>query len=279
MNYRHAFHAGNFADVLKHAVLIGLIDALKAKPSPFCYIDTHAGRGRYDLSGDEAQRTGEFHDGVGRLSGAAMLPPLLERYVAMTAASASDTLTEYPGSPLLAQRLLRDGDRAVLCELQPDEASALKQLLRDDPRCAVHQRDGYAALKAFLPPKERRGVVLIDPPFEAQDGEFRIIEKALNEAIQRWPTGIYAIWYPIKQRSAVQPFHRWLSQSGLNNVLVAELMIHPDHSPLRLNGCGMAIINAPWQFDRLLENALPVMAQKLATDDVVTWRNDWLIRN
>jgi 23S rRNA (adenine2030-N6)-methyltransferase len=263
MNYRHAFHAGNFADVLKHSVLLGLWQALKAKPTPFCHVETHAGRGRYELAGAQARKTGEAADGIERLRGAVGLPPLLLDYLKLAEADGPGI---YPGSPLLAARALRADDSAQLCELQEDEAAALRRLLHSDTRMHVHQRDGYAALKGLLPPREKRGVVLIDPPFEAQDAEFRAIEAALGTALQRWPTGIYAVWYPIKLGRQVQPFHRWLRQCGAARVLAAELLVHPDDSPLRLNGTGMAIPNAPWRFEGTLRTLLPVLARLLSRD-------------
>ncbi len=280
MNYRHAFHAGNFADVLKHAVLVGLIEALKAKQTPFCYVDTHAGRGRYELAGSEAKRTGESAGGVQRLLASTRAPALLHVYVNLVRAlnAGQPDLASYPGSPLIASLLMRDQDGGVLCELQPDEAEALKAVFRGDPRIAVHARDGYAAMKALLPPPQRRGLVLIDPPFEAQEQEFRFIEKALADAQRLWPTGIYAVWYPIKLRQHVQPFHRWLTRSGFPRVLVAELLLHPDNSALRLNGCGMAIINPPWKFERQLEELLPTLQTLLAQGRYGQHRVEWLVR-
>ena len=263
MNYRHAFHAGNAADVLKHTVLVGLLQALKAKPAPFCYVETHAGRGRYDLDGAQARKTAEAAGGIGRLRGAVGLPPLLLDYLKLAGADGAGI---YPGSPLLASRLLRHADSAQLCELHADEAAALRRLLRGDRRLHVHQRDGYAALKALLPPREKRGLVLVDPPFEAQEAEFRLIEAALDTALQRWPTGIYAVWYPIKLGRQVQPFHRWLRGCGGKRVLAAELLLHPDDSPLRLNGSGVAIINAPWRFEELLRGVMPTLAQLLSQE-------------
>ena len=283
MNYRHAFHAGNFADVLKHTVLIELLDALKAKPAPVCYVDTHAGRGRYDLRSVEAERTREFADGVQRLLGVAALPAALQTYVDLVRGfdgSMADTLTAYPGSPLIASRLLREHDRAILCELHPEEAAALKTALRGDSRFAIHQRDGYAALKALLPPAQKRGLVLIDPPFEGQASEFVTIQNALANAFARWPNAIHAIWYPIKLRDAILPFHRWLTaHAGTADVLVAELLLHADNSPLRLNGCGMAIVNPPGQFDRALANWLPTLHKHLAQGPGGSSRIDWLKRD
>jgi 23S rRNA (adenine2030-N6)-methyltransferase len=280
MNYRHAYHAGNFADVLKHAVLVALLDALKAKPTPFCYIDTHAGSGRYDLKGGEARRTGESEEGVGLLKAATGLPPLLWSWLEAVKAvnEDPDTVRYYPGSPLIAAQSMRPGDSAQLCELQGDEAAALRQLLRSDSRMHVHQRDGYEALKALVPPREKRGLVLIDPPFEAQDVEFRTIEKALKDALLRWPTGVYAIWYPIKLRSHVQPFHRWLTKCGARRVLMAEILLQPDDSSLRLNGAGMVIVNAPWKLDETLRDTLKVLPRLLSKDGKdAEYKLKWLI--
>ena len=282
MNYRHAFHAGNFADVFKHAILIGLIDALKAKPTPFCYIDTHAGAGRYDLRDEEARKTGEFVDGVQRLLVAANLPDSLRPYFdllrAANAADANGHLNVYPGSPLIASLTLRDSDRIALCEVQDAETAALRKLFADDKRVGVHQRDGYSALAGLVPPKERRGVVLIDPPFEAQEAEFRTIQSALADAYAHWPTGIYAIWYPIKLHRQVLRFQRWFAKQGIKKTLVAELMIDADDSPLRLNGCGMVIVNAPWQFDAWLARLLPDLERLLARSPRASHRLEWLTR-
>ena len=282
MNYRHAFHAGNFADVFKHAFLIGLLEALKAKQAPFCYFDTHAGAGRYDLRSEEARKTREHEAGVLRLLQATRLPSSLHIYLnlvrALNTGSNGHDLAIYPGSPLIASLLLREQDRAVLCEMQPDEAAKLKTLFAGDARVGVHARDGYAALGALLPPKERRGLVLIDPPFEAQEDEFRAIETALDAALSRWPNGMYAIWYPIKLRQQTLPFQRWFGRNKIPKVLCAELLLHPDNSALRLNGCGMIMINPPWKFDRALEELLPALRSHLAEGRFGQHRVEWLTR-
>ena len=282
MNYRHAFHAGNFADVFKHVILLGLLEALRAKPAPFCYVDTHAGRGDYDLGGDAAQRTGEYHGGIERVLRAEHLPPALGDYAARILAwgmAPDGRLARYPGSPLLARELLREHDRAILCELQAEEAVALRALVHGDARIAVHERDGYAALKALLPPTPRRGLVLIDPPFEAQGAEFAAIQQALAVALARWPNAIYAIWYPLKRRETSAPFERWLRElPAAADVLLAELLLHADDSPLRLNGCGMAIINPPWRHDEALAQWLPGLARLLAADEPPHHRIEWLKR-
>ena len=277
MNYRHAFHAGNFADVFKHAILMTLLDALTAKDKPLCYFDTHAGRGAYRLDDVEALKTGEWRDGIGRLFAISDPPVALRRYdAAIRACNPDGALGAYPGSPLLAAQALRAGDRLVLCETQDDEAAALRALFRADGRVHVHQRDGYAALNALLPPEERRGVVLIDPPFEAQEGEFAAIEAALWKAHARWPNGVYAVWYPIKSHRTIAPFHRHLSSGPFERVLVAELMVLPDDSPLRLNGCGMLIANPPWQIDKTLAELLPALRAVLAQSPRASQRVRWL---
>lgn len=279
MNYRHAFHAGNFADVFKHAILLALLDALTAKDKPLCYLDTHAGRGSYRLDDAEAQKTGEWREGIGRLLDRDRVPAPLQRYVdAIRAVNHGVDLHAYPGSPLLAAQALRVNDQLVLCEVQPDEASALHGLFRNDKRVHVHQRDGYAAMHALLPPAQKRGMVLIDPPFEAQDGEFAAIEAALAKAHARWPNGVYAVWYPIKSHRTIAPFHRRMAAGPFASVLVAELLVHPDDSPLRLNGCGMLIANPPWQLDTTLAGMLPVLRDVLAQSPHAAQQLRWLRR-
>ena len=279
MNYRHAFHAGNFADVFKHALLVDLLTTLKAKPAAFCYVDTHAGRGCYDLHGDAADRTREYVDGVQRLVDARDLPPLLEHYMTLVRAFGANQggpLLEYPGSPVIAALLMREHDRGILCELREEEAAALRIALRSDTRFAIHQRDGYAAMNALLPPEQKRGLVLIDPPFEAQAGEYPYIQNALQNGLTRWPNAAYAIWYPIKLRESIAPFYRWLTQCAARSVLVAELLLHPDNTGLRLNGCGVAIINPPWQLDQRIAAWLPQLAGLLAQSRYGSHRVDWL---
>ncbi|MBA8885415.1 23S rRNA (adenine(2030)-N(6))-methyltransferase RlmJ [Dokdonella fugitiva] len=282
MNYRHGFHAGNFADVFKHAALVGLLDALQAKPAALCYFDTHAGRALYDMHGEQARRTQEHASGIQRLLGAGGLPAALQRYVDLVQAfqpANAASLAFYPGSPLIAQRLLRESDRAILCELHQEEAAALRDALAGDTRFAIHQRDGYAALKALLPPAQKRGLVLIDPPFEAQGAEFELVGQALANAWTRWPNATYAVWYPIKLRETIVPFHRWLREhAGRADVLVAELLLHPDNSGLRLNGCGLAIVNPPWRFDEAIAQWLPAVQELLAQSRYGSSRVEWLER-
>jgi 23S rRNA (adenine2030-N6)-methyltransferase len=281
MNYRHAFHAGNHADVLKHTVLLALIDALKRKDSPFFVLDTHAGRGRYLLSAVESRKTAEADAGVLKLMGEPKAPEVLERYLrAVQAINPVGAMVAYPGSPLLVAQALREHDRLAACELQEEEAQALKELFAHDTKVAVHARDGYAAIKALLPPKIgetkfARGLVLIDPPYEVQDAEYPQIIATLREAMARWPNAMYAVWYPIKLRRSLMHFFRKAEALPARSALLAELQIRPDDSPLRLNGSGMLILNPPWQFDQALAPALPMLKRVLGEARAST-RLEWL---
>ena len=281
MNYRHAFHAGNHADVLKHIVLLALLDALKKKDAPFFVLDTHAGRGRYLLAATESRKTGEADAGIVKLMGEAKMPDVVERYLrAVEANNPVGALIAYPGSPLLVAQALREQDRLAACELQPEEAAALKELFAHDARVAVHARDGYGAIKAMLPPKPgnakfARGLVLIDPPYEVQDNEYPQIISSVREAMERWPQATYAIWYPIKLRRSLQPFFRKAAALPGKSVMLAELQVRADDSPLRLNGSGMVIINPPWKFDQQLAPALPVLKKALGEASATT-RLEWL---
>jgi 23S rRNA (adenine2030-N6)-methyltransferase len=272
LNYRHAFHAGNHADVLKHVVLLGLCEALVRKPAACFALDTHAGRGLYALDADAAQRTGEAVEGVERLLRAPPADPWVAHYLeAITACRARHGATAYPGSPWLLAHALREQDRIACCELHPEEAAALKAVFAHEPRVAVHARDGYAALRALLPPQVQgvryaRGLVLVDPPFEAQLGEFDTALAALREALARWPQGTYALWYPIKQRRALQPFYRAAAALPAKSALVAELLVRADDSPLRMNGSGLLLLNAPYKFEAGLQRTLPALADALAPD-------------
>jgi 23S rRNA (adenine2030-N6)-methyltransferase len=258
MNYRHAFHAGGFTDVLKHATLALVIEHLKTKEQPFCFVDTHAGIGRYDLWSEPAQRTGEYRAGILKVVRDPLpeLAPYLELVRAMN--GGGPHVRWYPGSPGLVQALARPQDRIVLLELHPEDARTLAAAFADDRRVQVQQADGYIGLKALLPPKERRGCVLIDPPFEVTD-EFERIVRGLGHAHRRWATGTYVIWYPIKHRGPVQAFHDALAATGIRRILVAELLLRADTDPDQLNGSGLAIVNPPWRLAESLERMLPAL--------------------
>ncbi|MFC6489074.1 23S rRNA (adenine(2030)-N(6))-methyltransferase RlmJ [Nitratireductor sp. GCM10026969] len=266
MNYRHAFHAGNFADVVKHTVLVRIIDYLKRKEKAFRVIDTHAGTGLYDLSREEAQRTGEWRDGIARLvttkiegEAASLFRPLLDSVLAV---NQGNEVTRYPGSPLLVRHLLRRQDRLTAIELHPQDVAALKTLFAGDHQVRVIELDGWLALGAHVPPKEKRGLVLVDPPFE-KSGEFERLVDGLKRAYRRWPGGIYALWYPIKDRAAVAAFRQALKESGVPDILDISLEIRPPSPEPRLDGTGMLVVNPPYVLGRELEILLPVLARTL----------------
>jgi 23S rRNA (adenine2030-N6)-methyltransferase len=271
VNYRHAFHAGNAADVLKHVLLLALCERLMAKPAPCLALDTHAGRGLYALDAEAARRTGEANDGIAKLLSRPSTDPAIARYLdAVRACRAIHGEAAYPGSPWLLAHALRAQDRIACCELQADEAAALKTNLGGDPRVAIHQRDGYAALKALLPPviagqRLARGLVLIDPPYEAQRGEFDIALAALREPLGRWPQATYALWYPIKQRRELRAFQREAAGLPARSALVVELLVRPDDSPLRMNGSGVLLLNPPFGFDAGLAKTLAALSDALAS--------------
>ena len=267
MNYRHAYHAGNFADVVKHVLLARLIAYLKRKEKPFRVFDTHAGRGRYDLSGDAATRTGEAAGGVLRILKA--LPelcgdPLLADYC--TALAPDIASGHYPGSPLIARRLLRRQDRLSAYELHPADADALKAEFAGDVQVKAIALDGWLALKSHLPPKERRGLVLIDPPFE-NASEVDDILAGLSNAYRRWPQGIYALWYPMKRPSMVETLQRGLAETGFSEQVTAEFMLEPyDLSEPRFVGTGLAVLNPPFTFAAEARAVLETLRPLLGRD-------------
>jgi 23S rRNA (adenine2030-N6)-methyltransferase len=278
MNYRHIFHAGSFTDVMKHAVVALILERLRAKETPFGVLDTHAGIGRYDLTSQQAGRTGEYLGGIARVMAAAgQLPPELAPYLDAVRElnPAPGTLRWYPGSPRLSRQLMRPQDRLLLAELHPEDVETLRREFARDRNTSVQHMDGYHAIKAHLPLKERRGMVLIDPPFEVTD-EFERMTAALVTGHGRWPTGIYALWYPIKERAAVWRFHEALERTGIRRILAAELTIHEEDTHQRLNGCGMIVVNPPWQLDRNLELVLPALHEAMAAKAGGT-QVEWLV--
>jgi 23S rRNA (adenine2030-N6)-methyltransferase len=276
MNYRHAFHAGNFADVHKHAVLARLLLHLRLKPAAFRVIDTHAGAGRYDLLGPEPSRGGEWREGIARIwrAGEGTAHDLLAPYLEAVAALNHDgELRVYPGSPLIVAKLLRRHDRLIACELEPRAAAALAAALRGDPRAKALATDGWTALGAYVPPKERRGLVLIDPPFEeAQD--FMRLSAALAGAHRKWPTGIYMLWYPIKERAAPDRLTRRLQQLPVPKVLRCELSLGPPRADAGLLGSGLIVVNPPFTLEGELRRLMPALAAILSPK--AAWRLDWL---
>ena len=264
MNYRHIYHAGNFADVCKHVILINLINSFKCKETPFCYLDTHAGSGRYHLLATAAQQTQEYQSGIKRLWHVHETLPGIMSYLNLVRAfnqGNPTNIVNYPGSPLIASTLLRPQDRAILIELHPEEWRILQQELGHHKQVAIHHLDGYQGIKALLPPKQQRGLLFIDPPFEQLEREFDNILTSIKLVHQRWSHGMIAIWYPIKVRQAIDYFHQQLITQNIRKILVAELGLFPEDIHLRLNGSGMIIINPPWQFEHhvraLLTQLLP----------------------
>lgn len=280
MNYRHAFHAGNFADVLKHAALALIIEHLKQKPKPFRVVDTHAGIGRYRLDAAEALRTSEWRHGIGRLFGpdaapipadvAALLAPYLD---GLSALNHGTSLAVYPGSPLLALHLMRTDDRLLANELHPEDARELRRHVGRDPRARILDRDGWQVLKAALPPPERRAVILIDPPFEEAD-EFKRLEKAMDAAMTRFRNGIYMLWFPLKDISAARSLEAAAASLELDESLWLELApgLAPD-KPGGLAAAGLAILNPPYRFEDHMRVLLPFLAHRLArtADSPGTW--------
>ncbi|RMH83701.1 23S rRNA (adenine(2030)-N(6))-methyltransferase RlmJ [Pseudomonas sp. AOB-7] len=276
MNYRHAFHAGNHADVLKHLVLTRLIALLSRKEAPFAYLDSHAGIGLYDLRGDQASRTGEWLEGVGRLWQATQLPDAVEAYLEVVRAMNPDgELRYYPGSPELARLLSREQDRLQLNEKHPEDGRLLKDNMRGDRRVAVHLGEGWHVPRALLPTREKRVLLLIDPPFEQADELQRCVE-ALNEAHGRMRQAIVVIWYPIKDERQLARFYRDLQKSAAPKLLRAELYVHAPDDASRLTGSGLVISNPPWGLEDELRQLLPWLADALG-QSLGGWRLDWLI--
>jgi len=279
VNYRHAFHAGNFADVHKHAVLARLIEYLKGKAAAFRVLDTHAGIGRYDLHGSEAQRSPEWLDGIKRLT-ESTLPPdaaaIAEPYLAaVRATNKPGRLAFYPGSPLLARTLMRPQDRLSALELHPTDAEQLSALFAGDHQVRVTHLDGWLSLNAHLPPKERRGLVLVDPPFE-EGGEFGRLVDGLVKGHGKWATGMFALWYPIKEAREVNAFVADLKATGIPKILRTELMVLAPATPARLYGSGLIVVNPPFTLEAELQVLLPALAKVLGEEGRGNWRLEWI---
>ncbi len=260
MNYRHAFHAGNFADCMKHALLVWLVRALQRKDTPIAVLDTHAGIGMYDLESSHAARTGEWKRGIARLT--ENPPEVLEDYVAIATAKPS----QYPGSPEIVRTLLRPQDRLVCSELHPEDFGTLKRRYARDRQITVYMRDAWKAMTALLPFPERRGLILIDPPFEEPD-EFEQLQRALCAGHKRFATGVFAAWYPIKHRTPVRMFHEAMQASGIHDIVAAELWLRTPIDPTKLNGCGLLVINPPYGFEEAASNLLAALSPRLGEGD------------
>jgi 23S rRNA (adenine2030-N6)-methyltransferase len=271
------FHVGNFADVFKHALLVRLLIGLAAKDKPFLYLDTHAGIGRYDLTHSWAQKAREYENGVARVWQAKDAPPLLEPYLAIVRELNPDgTLRHYPGSPLIAKRLVRDTDRMVLVELNKVDHEELQSVFAREKRVAVQLLDAYQALKAYVPPAERRGLVLIDSSFD-RAREFDRIVKALKEAHARWPTGVYALWYPLMEPVSIRDFMGTLERSGIRKILRLEIEVRERDESGLIPGCGMLVVNPPWHFDEEARPVVQWLAKKLGISGAGRARVEWLV--
>ncbi|MEK9279742.1 MULTISPECIES: 23S rRNA (adenine(2030)-N(6))-methyltransferase RlmJ [unclassified Bradyrhizobium] len=279
MNYRHAFHAGNFADVIKHIVLARILTYLQEKPGAFRVIDTHAGAGLYDLESDEARRSGEWLTGIARLMQARLsneTAVLTKPYLDIVRAfNPKGELKAYPGSPLIARGLLRPQDRLVACELEPKARKALIDVLRRDEQARVVDLDGWVALPAFVPPKERRGLVLIDPPFEAKD-EFERLGEAFSSAFAKWPTGIYVIWYPAKSRRATDTLAQIVARAAAaakppGKCLRLEFSVAPQVDGA-LTTTGLLIVNPPYMLQGELRTILPELEKPLGQGGAARFR-------
>lgn len=273
--YRHLFHAGGYADVFKHALLTGLLLSLRKKDKPFFYLDTHAGIGRYDLNHPWADKNREFEHGIGRLWQRKDIPASLADYMQLLRTDNPDgKLRYYPGSPRIARHWLRPGDRMVLSELNRDDCAALSKLFAADRSVHVHCMDAYHGLKVFLPPSERRGLVLIDSSFDRAK-EFPRIAEALSIAHKRWATGTYGIWYPLMEPSAMIAFDRAIIATGISKILKLDFALEAEDWTLTMRGCGMLVVNPPWKFDQdaaaMLDWLWPALSSKGSGGSRVSW--------
>lgn len=279
MNYRHAYHAGNFADVVKHLLLTRIIEYLKRKPGAFRVIDTHAGTGLYDLSSEEAQKTGEWRDGIGRLldaalpdAAASLAAPYLD---AVRAFNVGHPFRYYPGSPVLTKQLLRGADRLTAIELHPEDCFALRTRFAGDWQVRVIELDGWLAMGSQVPPKEKRGLVIVDPPFE-KEGEFKRIVDGLQKAHRRWPGGTYALWYPIKDHNAVTAMREMLKQTGIPKIMDVVFELRQPSPEPRFDGTGMIVANPPYVLEDELKVLLPALRDVLAEDRSALAETVWL---
>lgn len=261
MNYRHLYHAGNFADVLKHVIMMLLLKTLAKKETPFCFLDTHAGIGLYPLQSVEAQKSKEFESGIEKLLSLSIesAPEIIQEYLSIIHELDAD---HYPGSPYIASKIMRSQDQLILCELHPADVQTLKKNMLKQKNIIIHCMDGYFGMKAFLPPKLKRGMVMIDPPFEVIN-EFECVVKALERMLTHWQSGNVMIWYPIKNEKAVQGFYRALRDIE-KPILIVEFSLNHSADPNKLSACGIAMVNPPWKVEEILRNDfLPYLASAL----------------
>lgn len=276
LSYRHSFHAGNFADVLKHTVETLIIEALKQKETPFVYHDTHSAAGRYSVNSAHAEKTGEYIDGISRLWQHKKVPELLLPYLDLVKSlNKGNTLSHYPGSPVVARKLLRAQDRMQMTELHPADIKLLQQEFHRDPQARVYEQDAYQGLKAQLPPREKRGLILIDPSYEIKT-EYKQVVKEIAQAYRRFATGIYALWYPVIERRTVDTLIRDFENTEIRKILQIELCIKGDTRERGMTGSGMIVINPPWKLESQMETLLPWLLKELAQDDEAFVTLNWI---
>lgn len=275
LSYRHAFHAGNFADVLKHLILIEILEYLKIKDNPFCYIDTHAGADKYNLHSDYALQTQEFAKGIGQLWQRNDLPDCLGAYVHLVKQFNTGSLSTYPGSPLIAKKLLRPHDRLCLFELHSTDYALLNKAFNKDKRIKLFHADGFKEGLKQLPPGERRGLILIDPSYEIKT-DYRQVAETLIKMHKRFATGTYAIWYPVIDRSRNQQLEKAIASGGIKNVQLFELGVCADTEGHGMTASGMIIVNPPWTLAAKMQSALPWLAKTLANDGEGIYRVETL---
>ena len=273
MNYRHHFHAGNFADVMKHVLLLQILTRLNQKDKPYRYIDTHGGAGKYDLSTSEAQKSGEFLNGIHRLvklddSIKRNAPEGVQQYLKIVEKMREGSgKGAYPGSPWFALEGMREIDKATIFEMQRDVFQQLYYNVRDK-RAGLHERDAYEGLFGVIPPKEKRGLVMIDPPYEVERKDFPQLVDLIATAYKKWPTGVFAIWYPIKDRAMIERFEKKMIKTGIRRQLICEVCVWPDDTPVGLNGCGLLVINPPWKFSEDADEALQWLFPHLRMQEI-----------
>jgi len=276
LSYQHSYHAGNFADVHKHSVLSLLLIALQAKEKPFFVLDAFAGRGLYQLDDAAAEKTGEYHQGIERIWQEPSLPDSMTGYMqAVRNENIDSRLMRYPGSPLLIRSMIRNQDRMAVCELHPAEFDALRQSLHSERRVALHKRDAIDGMKAMLPPKERRGLLLLDPAYELKQ-EYESVPAAVIDTYRHWREGIYAIWYPILAAGNHEKLRASLKRSGIRKILDTQLMVDDPESG-GMYGSGMIIINPPWKLKDQMEELLPWLTARLANDGSGPSGVKWLV--
>ncbi|PVX42729.1 23S rRNA (adenine2030-N6)-methyltransferase [Pasteurella langaaensis DSM 22999] len=277
LSYRHSFHAGNHADVIKHIVQMLIIESLQQKEKGFYYLDTHSGVGRYRLFSEESEKTAEFAEGIGCLWQRDDLPEEVARYIAQIKKVnyGGKELRYYAGSPLIAAQMLRPQDRALLTELHPTDFPLLRNNFKGFDNIQTKRDDGFQQLKATLPPKERRGLVLIDPPYELKE-DYDLVVKAIEEGYKRFATGVYAIWYPVVLRQQTKRIVKGLEATGIRKILQIEFAVRPDSDQRGMTASGMIVINPPWQLEAQMKKILPYLVKVLVPEGTGSYSVKWI---